>query len=119
MIHHLAALHSQVTTLISATNRDTDPLPVAKPPTSATIETLPSTSVSDDRVPPPPEPHHVTADTPPLENNHGSSVGQPVISQFVAHLPKLDVPTFAGDPLKWQSFWDCFEAAIHLNPHFK
>ena len=112
--HHLAAPRSQVTPQTSATNRDTDAPPVAKPQTSATPT---SPSVSDDRMPPPTQSHHVTADAPPLETIHESSVGQPVISQYVARLPKLDVPSFAGDPLKWQSFWDCFEAAIHLNPH--
>ena len=112
--HHLAAPRSQVTPQTSATNRDTDAPPVTKPQTSATPT---SPSVSDDRMPPPTQSHHVTADAPPLETIHESSVGQPVISQYVARLPKLDVPSFAGDPLKWQSFWDCFEAAIHLNPH--
>ena len=31
-------------------------------------------------------------------------------------LPKLNLPQFSGDPLAWQTFWDSFEAAIHLNP---
>ena len=30
-------------------------------------------------------------------------------------LPKLVIPLFSGDPLQWQSFWDCFEAAVHSN----
>ena len=33
----------------------------------------------------------------------------------VARLPKLEMPQFTGNPLQWQSFWDCFEAAIHNN----
>ena len=37
-------------------------------------------------------------------------------SQFAARLPKLDVPVSSRDSLGWQSFLDCFEAAIHLNP---
>ena len=32
-------------------------------------------------------------------------------------LPKLNLPQFSGDPLAWQTFWDSFEAAIHLNPN--
>ena len=32
-------------------------------------------------------------------------------------LPKLSVPTFRGDPMKWSVFWDNFQAAIHDNPH--
>jgi len=23
---------------------------------------------------------------------------------------------FAGETLEWQSFWDCFNAAVHRNP---
>ena len=26
------------------------------------------------------------------------------------------MPFFAGDPLLWQSFWDCFDTAINSNP---
>uniref|UniRef100_A0A915IC80 Uncharacterized protein n=1 Tax=Romanomermis culicivorax TaxID=13658 RepID=A0A915IC80_ROMCU len=28
-------------------------------------------------------------------------------------LPKLQLPAFYGDPLKWIEFWDAFEAAVH------
>ena len=31
-------------------------------------------------------------------------------------LPKLTLPKFYGDVLTWQTFWDSFEAAVHLNP---
>ena len=30
-------------------------------------------------------------------------------------LPKLTMPSFAGDPLEWQSFCDTFESAVHNN----
>lgn len=30
-----------------------------------------------------------------------------------AKLPKLEVPTFDGDLLKWKSFWDQFHMSIH------
>lgn len=30
-------------------------------------------------------------------------------------LPKLSLPTFNGDILQWQTFWDSFESTIHLN----
>ena len=33
-----------------------------------------------------------------------------------SHLPKLSIPTFTGDPLTWQSFWDCFDSAVNSNP---
>ena len=38
--------------------------------------------------------------------------------QFAAsRLPKLTLPTFSGNPLAWLTFWDSFQAAIHLNPN--
>ena len=30
-------------------------------------------------------------------------------------LPKMTLPEFDGDPLKWHSFWDRFESAVHIN----
>ena len=30
-------------------------------------------------------------------------------------LPRLDLPTFSGNALEWQSFWDGFEATVHNN----
>ena len=35
--------------------------------------------------------------------------------QPVSRLPKLNLPSFAGDPLTWQGFWDSFEAAVNSN----
>ena len=32
-----------------------------------------------------------------------------------AKLPKLELKTFSGSPLEYQSFWDSFKAAIHQN----
>ena len=37
-------------------------------------------------------------------------------SHIVSHLSKLSLPTFSGDPLSWQNFWDCFSAAIDSSP---
>ena len=38
--------------------------------------------------------------------------------QFAAtRLPKLTLPSFFGNPLNWLTFWDSFQAAIHLNPN--
>ena len=31
------------------------------------------------------------------------------------NLPKLTLPTFNGDILQWQTFWDCFQADVHSN----
>jgi hypothetical protein len=30
-------------------------------------------------------------------------------------LPKLSLPTFNGDSLKWQTFWDSYKSAVHDN----
>jgi len=40
----------------------------------------------------------------------GQSVGQ-----YVTRLPKLTLPSFSGDPLTFQTFWDSFEAAVRNN----
>ena len=37
-------------------------------------------------------------------------------SPGITRLPKLSIPNFSGNALQWQSFWDCFEAAVHSNP---
>ena len=39
----------------------------------------------------------------------------PVHEHFI-RLPKLDLPHFTRNPLHWQSFWDCFAAAVDNNP---
>ena len=46
-----------------------------------------------------------------------ASVGRYHATQQFAtsRLPKLTLPTFSGDPLTWQTFWDSFYAAIHAN----
>ena len=36
------------------------------------------------------------------------------VSNFNVH--KLNIPVFSGEPLLWQSFWDCFNSAINSNP---
>ena len=37
------------------------------------------------------------------------------VRQSVCQLRKLTIPTFSGDSLQFQTFWDSFEAAIHNN----
>ena len=40
-----------------------------------------------------------------------------IITQHVySRLPKLTLPTFNGNPLQWQTFWDSFTAAVDSNP---
>ena len=36
--------------------------------------------------------------------------------QATSRLPKLILPTFSGDPLSWQTFWDSFSAAVDSSP---
>ena len=53
----------------------------------------------------------VSHDVPVVPHTHAvRNVGQ-----FVTRLPKLTLPTFSGDPLQFQTFWDSFEAAVHNN----
>ena len=33
----------------------------------------------------------------------------------VIQLPRLNIPTFAGDTLSWELFWDSFDLAVHSN----
>ena len=33
----------------------------------------------------------------------------------VRRLPKLNLPTFSGEPLSWQTFWDFFSVAVDSN----
>ena len=43
----------------------------------------------------------------------------PIVSSqvyYTSRLPKLELPTFSGDPQIWQSFWDSFDAAVNSNP---
>ena len=39
----------------------------------------------------------------------------PVHEHFI-RLPILNIPHFTGNPLHWQSFWDCFAVATDNNP---
>ena len=57
--------------------------------------------------------HEVTNATPTWVTSE--RVESNTDSQFAAHLPKLNVPGFFGASPGWQSFWDCFKAAILLN----
>ena len=46
--------------------------------------------------------------------------GVPITRQTPAiKLPKLELQKFDGNILKWQEFWDSFEASIHRNPNLQ
>ena len=53
------------------------------------------------------------------KSNGSTSVSLPSASvssgASVSRLPKIELPTFKGDPLKWQGFWDQFKISIHEN----
>ncbi|XP_028407556.1 uncharacterized protein LOC114530174 [Dendronephthya gigantea] len=50
-------------------------------------------------------------------HNHESPVqSTPQLGNSNSHrLPKLTLPIFTGNPLKWQTFWDTYKTAIHNN----
>ena len=58
------------------------------------------------------EPVHVSAS----DMHSPGTIATSHMFQNVSRLPKLSLPTFSGDPLLWQMFWDSFNAAVHLNP---
>ena len=67
--------------------------------------------------------NHVTTTTPNIREPpsmsppQSSPVPATVPSTSASRLLKLSLPTFSGNPLLWQTFWDSFEAAVHGNPN--
>ena len=53
--------------------------------------------------------HHSSTDNRSLVQTHDNT------ALSVSRLPKLSLPTFSGEPLSWQTFWDSFSAAVHSN----
>jgi len=49
------------------------------------------------------------------QDHDGSSRTSVVFQQRYANIPKLDVQKFDGDYMKFQAFWDSFEAAVGNN----
>ena len=43
-----------------------------------------------------------------------ATLGTP--SQPSHRLPRLDLPKFSGDVLKWPEFWDLFQSSVHVRP---
>jgi len=61
---------------------------------------------------------------PPLPQHSFTTPVMPMYPAIPSHqsemvatsrLPKLTLPTFPGDSLTWQTFWDSFYGAIHGN----
>ena len=56
----------------------------------------------------------------PFIPNSFDNTRQPVVDtnpshRFYHRLPTLDLPTFSGDILLWQTFWESFESSVHSN----
>ena len=51
------------------------------------------------------------------ESTSSLPLSTPSVSSIsnVSRLPKIELPVFKGDPLKWQGFWDQFQTSIHNN----
>ena len=68
-----------------------------------------------------PQPRHITPTAPslslPLEHRDDNpEETQPkgaTAQENVIRLPRLNMPTFSGDPLLWEPFWDSFNTAVH------
>ena len=57
---------------------------------------------------------HQTSDVP---NTSCTEQREPQYgTNSAVRLPRLDLPTFSGNALEWQSFWDGFDAAVNSNP---
>ena len=92
--------------IMSQSRASTEPTSVATESTADhTVEHTPPTNVEK---PPPP------SDAPP-SISHGAPPSLVSASHDITRLPKLSIQMFSGDTLQWQSFWDCFEAAVHRN----
>lgn len=61
----------------------------------------------------PPPPAALPATTPRVIPAH-PVIGPPLISDRVK-LPKISLPHFRGNLMKWTAFWDSFNSAVHLN----
>ena len=57
-----------------------------------------------------------TNNFPPPHMRDSREHGETFRGHSTTRLPKLDIPTFTGQPLESQPFWDCFAAAIDSNP---
>ena len=81
------------------------PEPVLQLDQSDHQETFAQTEISQSPVGPPPQteepPSNITDNATSVHNDSGY---YPIVSR----LPKLSLPTFSGDPITWQSFWDSF-----------
>ena len=69
--------------------------------------------------------HDINQNTNPSQSqpfipNSFDNTRQPVVDtnpshRFYHRLPTLDLPTFSGDILLWQTFWESFKCSVHSN----
>ena len=61
----------------------------------------------------------VNPSTIPIVSTTSSQVVTPAFANHVSRLPKLQLPTFSGNPLEWLTFWDSFDVAVNSNPNLE
>ena len=117
-------------------NRSAHPQPLSYTEPPLNVDAIPYQPAQTNTISPIVEEHeetHVNNDEAILTGSHREStplehenIPQPhltepsyvpvnVTSHFTTRLPKLTLPTFSGNPLMWQTFWDSFSAAVHSN----
>ena len=77
------------------------------PPQQVFPQNLPSQEISTQSSTPQVSLQPATVQSTPSFSTH--------TTQNTSRLPKLSLPTFNGNPLQWQTFWDSFNAAVHSN----
>ena len=93
---HLLTSHPPSTDMMAQSMPETE---VVKKPTGEVADAAVTNSTG-----------HVSAD------NNNLPINSTPTTQTHIRLPKSTLPTFNGNPLKWQTFWDSFTAAVHSNP---
>ena len=71
--------------------------------------------VQINRVLVPPTPITARTSTPPSAGRIAADTGEARSRRAKVRLPKLSLPHFNGDLVKWPTFWDSYESAIHKN----
>lgn len=69
--------------------------------------------VDSARATPPTDSPRSTIETPTRTVPSAGGGGSPPVHGTKVKLPKLSLPRFSGDPIKWTAFWDSYESAIH------
>ena len=101
---------SQTTRSSSLASSETDTLPT--PPQSPVHKEDTAHHHSTKQNPP----QRSTSDLDMLDASH-TKLHEPQLGiNSAVRLPRLDLPTFSGNALEWQPFWDRFNAAVNSNP---